>query len=84
LASPEQQRARRAWLFGVTAILLGVNVVRRVKGIGVNGLSLGLGLVALFVWLTRIAPDQALLGVCFTLIGVGLLVKPLLTRPREV
>jgi hypothetical protein len=46
----------------VTAILLGVNVVRRVKGIGVNGLSLGLGLVALFVWLTRIAPDQAPAG----------------------
>jgi hypothetical protein len=71
------------WLFGVTAILLGLNVVRYVKGIGVNGPSLGLGLVALFVWLTRIAPDRPLLGVCFILIGVGLLVKPLLTRPRE-
>jgi len=51
---PSSQIPEGAWLLGVAAILLGVNVVRYHKRIGVNGLSLGLGLVALVAALTGI------------------------------
>jgi hypothetical protein len=70
-----------AWLFGVAAILLGVNVVRYYSQIAVNGFSMALGLFALVAALGRMwRADLPFLAICFIVIGVSLLAKPLFTR----
>ena len=78
---PSSQIPEGAWLVGVAAILLGMNVVRHYKAIGVNGFTVGLGLIALIAALARTwRADLPLLALCFIIIGAGLLFKPLLTR----
>lgn len=69
------------WLFGVAAILIGINVVRYLKHIAVSGFSLTLGFFALlggFGQLWRV--DLPLLAICLFVIGASLVAKPLLTR----
>ena len=74
-------RVGRAWLLGVAAILLGVNVVRYVKHITVSGFSLVLGLAALLAAFSRIwRTDLPVLAICLLLIGASLVAKPLLTK----
>jgi hypothetical protein len=69
------------WLFGVAAILVGLNVVRYLMHIRIDGFSLVLGLVALIVALSPVWPsDLPLLAICLLVIGALLIVKPLLTR----
>lgn len=81
---PRDRVPEGAWLFGVAAILLGVNVVRALERIAVNGFSLVLGLVALVAALTRLwRPDLPLLGICLLVIGASLVLKPLFTRATE-
>ena len=69
------------WLFGVAAILLGVNVVRYLKHIRVSGFSVTLGVFALLGALGQMwSVDLPLLAICLFIIGASLVAKPLLTR----
>jgi hypothetical protein len=78
---PENSVPEGAWLFGVAAVLLGVNVVRYYNQITINGFSTALGLLALAAALARMwRADLPLLAICFIVIGVSLLAKPLFTR----
>lgn len=78
---PDQRIPEGAWLLGVAAILIGVNLVRRFNHIKTNGFSLLLGILALVASLTRLwRQDLPLLAICFVVIGVSLIAKPLLTK----
>jgi hypothetical protein len=69
------------WLFGVAAILLGVNVVRYLKHIAVSGFSVALGVAALIAALSQTwRSDLPLLAICLLVIGASLVIRPLLTR----
>ena len=79
--APAHEVPEGTWLFGVAAILIGVNVVRHVKHIAMSGFSLVLGLVALLAAVGQIwRVDLPLLAICLVVIGVSLVVKPLLTH----
>jgi hypothetical protein len=78
---PAEQVPQGTWLFGVAAILIGINVVRYLKHIGINWFSLLLGLLALFAVLGQLwRVDLPLFAICLFIIGVSLVAKPLLTR----
>lgn len=69
------------WLFGVAAILIGINVVRYLKHIRISGFSLTLGFFALLGGVGQLwRVDLPLLAICLFVIGVSLVAKPLLTR----
>ena len=69
------------WLFGVAAILIGVNVVRYLKHIAMSGFSLVLGFLALLAAVGQFwRVDLPLLAICLIVIGASLVAKPLLTR----
>jgi hypothetical protein len=70
------------WLLGVAAILLGVNLVRYLAHIGVNAVSLVLGVAALLGAISQLwRTDLPLLAICLLMIGASLVFKPLLTKP---
>ena len=78
---PAERVPEGAWLLGVAAILLGVNVVRYVKHITVSGFSLVLGFAALLAAFSRIwRTDLPVLAICLLIIGASLVAKPLLTK----
>ena len=78
---PHDRVPEGAWLLGVAAILLGVNVVRYLNHIKVSGFSVGLGLAAAIAVLARFwGADLPLLAICFIVIGVSLVIKPLLMK----
>jgi hypothetical protein len=78
---PAERVPEGAWLLGVAAILLGVNVVRYVKHITVSGFSLVLGFAALLAAFSRIwRTDLPVLVICLLIIGASLVAKPLLTK----
>lgn len=70
-----------AWLFGVAAILLGLNVVRYLAHIGVSHFSVVLGAAALVAALSQLwRTDLPLLAICLLVIGASLAAKPWLSR----
>ncbi len=72
-----------AWLFGVAAILLGLNAFRYATGVALNIFSMVLGLVALIGGLGQsLGSDLPLLAICLILIGSSLVLKPLLSTAR--
>jgi hypothetical protein len=78
---PDNQVPDSAWLWGVAGVLLGVNVVRYLKHVQVNGFSMALGLAAFMAAVTQIwRQDLPLVAICLIVIGASLLAKPLLTR----
>jgi hypothetical protein len=78
---PAERVPEGAWLLGVAAILLGVNVVRYLTHITVSGLSLVLGFAALLAAFSRMwRTDLPVLAICLLVIGASLVAKPLLTR----
>jgi hypothetical protein len=78
---PAEQVPQGTWLFGVAAILIGINVVRYLKHIGFNRFSLVLGFFACAAALGQLwRVDWPLLAICLFIIGVSLVAKPLLTR----
>ena len=80
-AMPSNQVPEGTWLFGVAAILIGINVVRYLKHLAMSGFSLVLGLLALLAAAGQLwRVDLPLLAICFLIIGASLVVKPLLTR----
>ena len=78
---PSPQVPEGTWLFGVAAILIGVNVVRYLKHLAISSFSVVLGLFALFAAFGQLwRVDLPLLAICLFVIGASLVVKPLLTR----
>jgi hypothetical protein len=78
---PSQQVPEGTWLFGVAAILIGVNVVRYLKHLTMSSFSLVLGFLALLAAVGQLwRVDLPLLAICLFVIGASLVVKPLLTR----
>ena len=69
------------WLFGVAAILLGVNIARMVKDIAVNGFSVVIGIAAFVAALSQLwRTDPPLVAIFLLVIGIGLIARPLFTR----
>jgi hypothetical protein len=78
---PGERVPEGTWLFGVAGILLGINVFRYLKQIKVDGFSLVLGFASLVAALTPTwLSGLPLFAICFILIGVSLIAKPLLKR----
>jgi hypothetical protein len=68
------------WLFGVAAILLGVNVARYTKHIAMNGFSVTLGVAALIAAVSQMwRTDPPLVAIFLLVIGGSLVAKPLFT-----
>jgi hypothetical protein len=78
---PSEDVPSGTWLFGVAAVLIGVNVVRYVKHIAVSGFSLALGVGALLAAVSQMwRSDPPLVAIFLIVIGSSLVAKPLLTR----
>jgi hypothetical protein len=78
---PAQQVPEGTWLFGVAAILIGVNVVRYLKHVPTSNFSLVLGFLALLAALGQLwRVELPLLAICLLVIGASLVAKPWLTR----
>jgi hypothetical protein len=78
---PNDRVPAGAWLWGVAAVLFGVNVVRYLNRIKIKSFSMALGLAAVIAALTQIwRQDLPRLAICLIVIGASLLAKPLLTR----
>lgn len=78
---PREQVPEGAWLVGVAAVLLGVNLVRALAHIRMNGFSLMLGVLALAALFTRLwRPDLPLLAICLVVIGASLVLRPLFAK----
>lgn len=78
---PPNQVPEGTWLFGVAAVLIGINVVRYLKHLAMSGFSLVLGFIALLAALGQLwRVDLPLMAICLLIIGASLLVKPFLTR----
>ena len=69
------------WLYGVAAILLGVNVARYLKHIEISGFSLVLGFAALIAAVSQMwRTDPPLVAIFLLVIGASLIAKPLMRR----
>ena len=78
---PSDNLPEGAWLFGVAAIFLGINIVRYFAHIPLNGFFLILGLISLIAGLGVMwGLDVPLLAACLITIGVSLVVKPFFAR----
>lgn len=78
---PADRVPQGTWLFGVAAILIGLNVVRYLRHLAMSGFSLVLGGLALVAAIgARWRVDLPLLAICLLIIGASLIAKPFLTR----
>ena len=69
------------WLFGVAAILLGINAIRWAWHIHVSGFAVVLGLAALIAAISQMwRTDPPLMAIFLVVIGGSLVLKPLLSR----
>ena len=69
------------WLFGVAAILIGVNLARYIKHISVSGFSVAVGFAAFVAAVSQIwRTDPPLVAIFLLVIGSSLVAKPLFTR----
>lgn len=78
---PTDRVPEGTWLFGVAAILIGLNVVRYLRHLAMSGFSLVLGGLALVAAIgAQWHVDLPLLAICLLIIGASLIAKPFLTR----
>lgn len=78
---PAQQVPSGSWLFGVAAVLIGMNVVRYVNHIGISSFSLSLGVLALLAGIGQFwRVDLPLVAICLLVIGASLVAKPWLVK----
>jgi hypothetical protein len=78
---PAEHVPEGAWLFGVAAVLIGLNAVRYLKHIAMSGFTLVLGFLTLLAALGQLwRVDLPLVAICLVVIGTSLILKPLLTR----
>ena len=78
---PPDRVPEGAWLLGVAAILLGVNVVRYFRHIAISVFSVVLGLAALVAASSRAwRTDLPVLAICLLLIGASLVARPFFAK----
>jgi hypothetical protein len=81
---PPDAAPHGTWLFGVAAILLGVNVIRYAKHVAVSGFSLILGVVALAAGVSEARQTELPIVALFLLvIGSSILAKAIRGYERE-
>jgi hypothetical protein len=81
LLMPKGGVPQGTWLIGTGLIMLGVNAVRRVNGIAMNGFTIVLGAFALVAGLGGFfGVDLPLLAAFLILMGVIILLRPMLRR----
>lgn len=74
--APKAMFPEGTWLAGLGLILLGLNAARRIRGIGVNGFGIAVGVVALAAGASRMAGlDLPLVPVLLIVFGVALVAK---------
>ena len=70
-----------AWLVGTGVLMLGLNAVRRAKGIPVHGIGVLLGILALLAGAASIAGVSAPLVPAFlVVVGAWIVLKPVFVR----
>jgi hypothetical protein len=69
------------WLVGAGLILLGINVVRSLKGLKMNGFAIVLGVLALVAGLGHLAGVKVpVFAILFIIIGASIILRPLLGK----
>jgi hypothetical protein len=82
---PDQWIPEGSWLIGVGLIMLGLNLVRYVKGIKMSGFTLVLGAIAIFSGISDILQvDLPVFPILLILIGANILIRPLLEKDSTV
>jgi hypothetical protein len=80
---PAQRVPPGTWLVGTGVLLLAINGIRYLKGIGLNGFTTFLGAMALVAGLGDfLGLRLPILAICFIAIGAGIIFRPLATRAR--
>jgi hypothetical protein len=78
---PEHRVPPGTWLIGTGVLLLAINGMRHLKGLGVSGFTTFLGAVALAAGLgDALGIRLPILAICFIVIGASIILRPLVTR----
>jgi uncharacterized membrane protein YccC len=82
--APKAMLPEGAWLVGVGLIVLGLNGVRRMRGLRTGGFGILVGLVALAAGIGRaVGEDLPIVPVLLIVLGVGLVVKAAAAKDRR-
>ena len=80
---PNAQVPQGIWLIGAAAIMLGLNAVRYLNGIKMNGFTIALGLLALAAGLGSLfGLKLPIFAILLILVGASIILKPLFDRSR--
>jgi hypothetical protein len=72
------------WLIGAGLILLGINAVRSLKGIKMNGFAIVLGLLALVAGVGHLAGVKVpVFAILFIVIGASIILRPLVAKRQS-
>ena len=77
---PDERVPQGTWLIGAGLIMLGINGIRYLKGIKMSGLTIVLGIIALFAGLGGLFGVKPLVAVLLILIGASIILKPLIVK----
>jgi len=81
---PGEQVPQGAWLIGTGLIMLGLNGVRYLNGIKMNGFTIVLGILALAAGLGGLfGVKLPLFAILLILIGAGIILKPLIEKKQS-
>lgn len=82
---PDQWIPEGAWLVGAGLIMLGLNLVRYLKGIKMSGFTLVLGAIAIFSGISDILKvDLPVFPILLILIGANIIIRPLMEKDSTV
>jgi hypothetical protein len=74
--APKAMFPEGAWLVGVGVIVLGLNAIRRIRGLKTSGFGLVVGLIALAAGIARIIDQELpLIPILLIILGVGLVAR---------
>ncbi len=80
---PDGQVPQGTWLIGAGLIMLGINWVRHHNGIKMSGLTIILGILALFAGLSGLFGVKPIVAILFILIGASIILKPLIKKKER-
>ena len=85
LLLPNEWVPQGAWLLGAGLIMLGLNCIRYLNGIGTSGLTVGLGVIAVLLGLSAFfGLRPPFFAILLVLIGLSIIVRSLIpARTRE-
>jgi len=82
---PDRYVPQGTWLIGTGIILLGLNLIRFIKGIRMSGFTLLLGAIALISGVADLFfVDLPLFPILLILIGANILIKPLIEKHPQL